>query len=39
MFPELTYENKGTEQDAYCLLHVTILLSNLLISKYRQLQG
>lgn len=40
MFSELTYENKGTELDAWCLLYcVSILLTNALISEHKILLG
>ena len=40
MVSELTYENKGTELDAWCLLYcVSILLTNALISEHRLLLG
>ena len=40
MFSELTYENKGTGLDAWCLLYcVSILLTNALISEHKILLG
>ena len=37
---ELTYENKGTDLDAWCLLYcVRILLTNALINEHRILIG